>query len=117
MPYKPGQSGNLKGRPKGGRALTEILQTALEEIYGADKIALKQIMAQKISRAMATGIIEFPNGKKVRRVKLDSEQWFQFVKFIYTHIDGPARVDLNLNATMNNIVIVNNIGLDDITSD
>ena len=106
MTFKPGQSGNPKGRPPTGRALTEILQSALNEKFGADELALKTIMAQKISQAMATGVLEFPgNGKRIRRLKLSQENWLQLLKFIYSHVDGPARVDLNVNANMNTTAV------------
>ena len=63
-------------------------------------------MAQKISQAMATGVLEFPgNGKRIRRLKLSQENWLQLLKFIYSHVDGPARVDLNVNANMNTTAV------------
>ncbi len=106
MPFRPGQSGNPKGREPKGRALTEILQSALDEEFGADKVALKTIMARKISQAIATGVLEFPgNGKRIRRLKLNQENWLQLLKFIYSHIDGPARMDLNVNANMNTTAV------------
>jgi phage terminase large subunit len=91
MPIRKGQ-----GKPPRGRALTEILRSELE--HGSDTAALKTVMAQKVLHAMTMGVIEFPDGKKTRRVPLDADRWFQLVKFIYAHVDGPAPVDLNIHS-------------------
>ncbi len=103
MPFVKGQSGNYKGRPPKERALTAILQAALDRKFG--EIALKQIMAKKMAFAIATGEIEFTNGKKTRRIKLDSDQWMQLIKFVYSHVDGPARAELDVNANTTQVQV------------
>jgi len=82
----------------GARPATESLQTALDEEFEPGSADLKTVMSQNLARAMATGMLQFPDGKKVRRVLLDAERWIQGAKLIYTQVDGPARVDLRLTS-------------------
>ncbi len=91
MPFVKGQSGNPKGRPPKGRALTDALEAALDSAYNGDKVAVKQALAEKLAQAVVTGALEFPSTKRTRKIKLNAAEWMSFVQFLYRHVDGPAR--------------------------
>lgn len=95
MPWTPGASGNPKGRPPKGRALTEILQKAGNRTYkpeGADKgTARKKLLAEMLWTAAVTGQIVFPDG---RSEMLEMDDWLAVTQFLYKHVDGPPKVSL-----------------------
>ncbi len=95
MTYKPGQSGNPNGRPKKGRALAELLELELNQKFG-DEVEAKQIIIQRAVIALRTGYMVFPGLKRDRKVKLAIKEWSELFKFVVTHLDGPAKVDLNI---------------------
>lgn len=90
--FKPGQSGNPNGRPQKNRAWTEILERAgnATEQVKDKRLARKRLIADLVMQAAATGRITFPNE---RELVAEFKEWADFVKWIYTHIDGPARLD------------------------
>lgn len=49
--------------------------------------------------------MQFTNGKKTRRIKLDGDQWMKLVNFIYSHVDGPARAKLDVNANTTQVQV------------
>lgn len=88
MTFKPGQSGNPKGRPKKDRALTAILERAGSRTVEIDGKAVsgRQLMARQVWEGITTGEVTFPGGKKLQ---LSPQDWKDFVKWAYSHIDGP----------------------------
>jgi hypothetical protein len=88
--YKKGESGNPNGRPKKSRALTEILQQASSKPIEVEdrKIPAKKLVAQLLWEVATTGEAQFPNGKILVASPKD---WLETVKWLYTHIDGPAK--------------------------
>lgn len=55
MPWKPGESGNPKGRPKTGLALAEALASALAEEHNG--VPKQQLVAQKLVELAMKGDI------------------------------------------------------------
>lgn len=89
--WKPGQSGNPNGRPPKSRALTAILETALNRtIPGSPqadtKIARKRILAEHIAEFVTTGRVTLPDSSVLEAESVTD--WLAAVKWLYQHIDG-----------------------------
>jgi hypothetical protein len=89
-----GVSGNPKGRPPKGRALTEILKATLDKKVRAPnaqraRIRAKTQLAEMAVEGLISGVITFSNGKTL---KLTSQDWKDMLKWMYTHVDGGAVV-------------------------
>lgn len=95
--WKPGQSGNPRGRPPKTRALTEILKRAGSSTmeYEGKRISGKRLMAMLLWQVVKTGTVTMPDGTVI---KADFDDWFSVVKFIYQHVDGPPPKVVDLNA-------------------
>lgn len=79
MPFKAGQSGNPAGRPRKGRALSEILEVELGKKRG------KEELARLVVEFALTGRVQL--GDKLLKVA-SMREWLDGIKFIYTHLDG-----------------------------
>lgn len=95
-PWQKGQSGNPSGRKPKNRALTDILEKAGAATLTADgkKISGKRLMAQLLWEAVTTGKAHFPDG---RTLEIAPQDWLAIVKFLYQHIDGPAKSEIELS--------------------
>lgn len=96
MAFKKGQSGNPKGRPPKERALTSLLEVAGDtklETRDGSKVAAKQYLAAMLWDAAITGKVQFHDG---RTDILGGDDWFDVVTFIYKHIDGAPRSELDV---------------------
>lgn len=94
-PYQKGQSGNPNGRPPKSRALTEILKRAggrMVEVNG-EKVSGRRLMARLLWQAAESGEVTLPSGEKL---VFGPRDWFEVVKFLYQHIDGPPPQTLDL---------------------
>jgi hypothetical protein len=92
MPFQKGQSGNPKGRPPKSRAWTTLLERAgSKSLTGLDgkKVSRKRFLAEAVLSAVTTGKVELAGGGFV--VADSFREWAEFVKWIYTHLDGPAK--------------------------
>jgi hypothetical protein len=98
MKFQKGQSGNPSGRPPKSRALTEILERAgnVTVDVGADrKVARKRILADLTWQLATTGSATFPDGVQLN---LEPGDWLALLKFLYQHIDGPPKTELDVTS-------------------
>lgn len=94
-----GQSGNPKGRPLKSRALTEILakggSRTHEDIDGKRRSG-KHILKRLIWDLAVTGTTKLPGG---REIVAGYSDWWETVKWLFVHIDGPPRAAMDLDVT------------------
>lgn len=96
MPPK-GKTNNPNGRPPKSRQLTLILERALSHTVtdGDAKTARKRILARLVSEAATEGRATFPDGTVLQLAPRD---WMEFVKWIYSHIDGPPKAEMDVTS-------------------
>jgi len=89
--YKGMPAPNPTGRPPKGRAIADLL-------YSEWDIQEKTRTIWRILGALNTGYFLFlPKGKtRGRKVKLSSKEYIDLFKFVASHLDGPAKIDINL---------------------
>jgi hypothetical protein len=90
MPFKPRQSGNPRGRPPKERALSTILMRLGEQRVSVDgrQVAAKTFVGMKVWELITSGQVTLTD----QILKLDDgRQWFEVVKWLYAHLDGPPR--------------------------
>lgn len=95
MPFQKGKSGNPNGAPPKNRALTKILESAGDTKieHGGKQLTRKQALAQMMWEVATTGKAELPDGKQL---EVAPQDWFGIVKFIYSHIDGAPKSELDV---------------------
>ena len=96
-PWKPGQSGNPNGRPPKGRALTEILEKAGSKTieYMGKRKSGKRVLAEMLWQLVVTGHVVYPDGNIVTP---EFEEWFKAVEWLYRHVDGPPKAELDVTS-------------------
>jgi hypothetical protein len=100
--FVPGQTGNPSGRPKGKRALTVLLEEAGERAISLKprgskeevRVARKEVLAELAWELVLNGHVILMDGTKL---KLPAQEWMSLYKWIFTHIDGPARAELDVS--------------------
>jgi len=97
--WEKGQSGNPKGRPPKSRALTALLEKAGSKTIDVNgkRVAGKRWLAQAVWEGVTTGAVEFPNeDDKPKTLELGPQDWLALMKWVYQHIDGPPKNQLEL---------------------
>ena len=94
----PGKTNNPNGRPKKERALTDLLVKELSHTIEIDgeKISGKRLIAKSVVDAVTTGKLHFPNDTEESIISV--KDWIDFVKWLYVHVDGTARTDIDVTS-------------------
>ena len=85
--WHKGQSGNPKGRPPRSRTMSAML--AVEGSKKIGRRTRKEIVAQLLWEFAVSGTVQMGDQLLVAD---DPLEWFNAVKWIYNHLDGPAPV-------------------------
>ena len=95
MPFQKGQSGNPNGRPPKSRALTEILERGGSKTVEIDgkHISGKRLVSMYVWELATTGKVQF-EGRELRVTSV--REWADIVKWIYSHIDGQPKSEIDL---------------------
>jgi len=102
--FQKGQSGNPNGRPPKNRALTDLLEAAGNVTIERDgkKVARKRVLSSFAWELLTTGEAVLPSG---RVLTLAPEDWLGLYKWVYQHIDGPARSEVDVTSGGEKIVV------------
>ena len=99
MTFKKGEITNPRGRPRKGRALTEILERVggeeVELAYATEdggtaisKVIPNEVIARMVWQGLITRELMFPGDTEA--VKICVAEWMELLKFVYKHVDGTA---------------------------
>jgi hypothetical protein len=89
--WKPGQSGNPKGRKPKGRALTEILRLKGQKliVVGSEHYTAEEALAEAVWQFVLTGEVQLMgNYLKAQNIG----EWASVVKWLYSHVE-PASMN------------------------
>jgi len=92
--FKPGESGNLAGRPAGSRNVTTILRELL------DKLAPGEVVNEKFVKEFCKGKKQITNGDAVaarifKAAIIDGESWA--VKELIDRLEGKAKLSIDID--------------------
>jgi hypothetical protein len=98
--WKPGESGNPKGRPPKKRALTVILErkgAVIKKGPGEERgKSRKNILAEQVWQLATEGKTTLHGGMELKIE--DAKEWAALVAWLYKHVDGPGRYEVEANA-------------------
>jgi len=101
--FKPGQSGNPKGRPPKNRAMTEILIAAGKKKASDGEggtVARNKLLAEMIWKASTGGEVTFHATNREfgasRTLQLKLPEWIDFVKWLVEQMDGRLSISMKL---------------------
>ncbi len=90
--WRPGQSGNPRGRPPLRRTLNEALRREMARVValpGGRRVARKRLLAELVSELVTTGRLRLPGGTVL---ECTLPEWAAIVRWLYDRLEGmPAR--------------------------
>ena len=97
--WKPGETGNPKGRPKKGRTWTDLLDKAgrrMLDLPDGSRLSAKRLIARYLIDLALAGETTLVTGVGIKVA--DTEDWFNVIKFLYAQIDGPPKAEVDLTS-------------------
>jgi hypothetical protein len=90
--WKAGMSGNPKGRPRKGEALTELLRLQGEEmtLVGKERVTSKEALARAVWKFALTGQTRLGDREIIAK---GAGEWAQVVKWLYAQVEPPSFVE------------------------
>jgi hypothetical protein len=90
--WKPGQSGNPKGRPPKNRVLTEMLRERAQDVLtiGGQEMPAQEAVARAVWQLVTTGEVWLA-GKRLEAESVS--EWAAVVKWLYTYVEPPKARD------------------------
>lgn len=84
--------------------MTAILETALSktiDVGEGRQSARKRVLAELMAEFVTTGRATMPDGRILDAAPKD---WIETVKWVYAHIDGPPKQELELSGSLGFVV-------------
>ncbi len=97
--WKPGQSGNPRGRPPKSRVLTEMLRVQGEEliVVGGESMTAREALAKAVWQFAISGEV-WLMGKRLEANSIS--EWAAVVKWLYSHTEPVSRIEASDEAEM-----------------
>ena len=94
--FKPGQSGNPRGRPPKKRALTNLLERGGNVKIQTEQgeISAKKVMVARIWEGLATGQMTFGNIS----IALENDEYISLIKLVLSQVDGPPKGEVDVTS-------------------
>jgi hypothetical protein len=108
MAPKKGTTNNPNGRPKKDRALTDLLVKELAHkvlLPDGSEVSGKKLIAQNVVSAVTTGKVRFP--KDTEESVISVKDWIDFMKWLYVHIDGSVKTEVDVTTNGKDVTIIN----------
>ncbi len=109
--FQKGKSGNPNGAPPKNRALTAILEAAgdIKIDHNGKKVTRKEVIADLLWQMVTTGKAILPENKTL---ELAPQDLLGLLKFIYNHVDGPPKAELDVTSNGETIIPILKTGMD-----
>lgn len=106
MAAPKGNRNNPDGRPPKNKALSTMLEVALEQTssYKDKRMSGKRILSSMVADALITGRVLFPNDTEYSVISI--KDWLDLVKWAYERIDGKPMQRSELTGANGGAIII-----------
>lgn len=95
------------------RTWTKLLEAAGSRVINhpqfEQSMTRRKLIAEMVLTAITTGKVYYLDGQEAQ---IGSKEWVDFVKWLYTHIDGPAPQKVQLSSPVDEPIRVEDVTLD-----